>query len=99
MNAIEHGNRGDPSLDVEVVVRRTAESVTVDIADFGRGRPAGDRADPDIELKIAGLQNPRGWGLFLVRQLTDRVDEIADGDRHLVRLVMHTAPTKDGDPS
>ncbi|MCU1472889.1 SpoIIE family protein phosphatase [Amnibacterium sp.] len=89
MNAIEHGNRGDQNLDVEVVVRRTAESITVDVADFGRGRRS--EADiPDIDLKLAGLQAPRGWGLFLVRELTDRVEEITDGDRHIVRLVMHT---------
>ena len=97
MNAIEHGNRGDASLDVEVVVRRTAESITVDIADFGRGRQR--EADvPDIELKLAGLQTARGWGLFLVRKLTDRVEEITDGDRHIVRLVLHTTE-HEGNPS
>lgn len=89
MNAIEHGNRGDESLDIEVVVRRTAESITVDVADFGRGR-RGEADVPDIDLKLAGLQTPRGWGLFLVRELTDRVEEITDGDRHIVRLVMYT---------
>jgi serine phosphatase RsbU (regulator of sigma subunit)/anti-sigma regulatory factor (Ser/Thr protein kinase) len=98
MNAIEHGNRGDPSLDVEVVVRRTAESVTVEIADFGRGR-RDDPDIPDIELKLAGLQTPRGWGLFLVRKLIDRVDEVTDGDRHIVRLVMHVAPAEEGSQS
>jgi anti-sigma regulatory factor (Ser/Thr protein kinase) len=89
MNAIEHGNRGQATLDVSVKVRRTAESVSVDIGDFGRGRQGAPEI-PDIDLKLAGEQTPRGWGLFLVEELVDRVEEFADGDRHVVRLVMRT---------
>lgn len=89
MNAIEHGNRGQVNLDVDVVVRRSAEAVTVEISDFGRGRQQA--ADiPDIDLKLAGLQKSRGWGLFLIENLVDRVEEFADGDRHTVRLTMRT---------
>jgi serine phosphatase RsbU (regulator of sigma subunit)/anti-sigma regulatory factor (Ser/Thr protein kinase) len=96
MNAIEHGNRGDPLLDVSVVIRRTSEAVTVEIGDFGRGRQhAADL--PDLDLKLAGLQQPRGWGLFLVEHLTDRTDEYMDGDRHIVRLVMKLRADDDAD--
>jgi serine phosphatase RsbU (regulator of sigma subunit)/anti-sigma regulatory factor (Ser/Thr protein kinase) len=87
MNAIEHGNRGDAALDVLVTVRRTSEYVTVEVADYGRGVRREAEA-PDLDLKLAGLQTPRGWGLFLVRELVDRVEEFADGDRHVVRLAM-----------
>jgi len=90
MNAIEHGNRAQADLDVAVTVRRTPETVTVDVGDFGRGRRT-PRETPDLDLKLAGLQTPRGWGLFLVEELVDRVEEFADGDRHIVRLVMRTA--------
>ncbi|THG30130.1 ATP-binding SpoIIE family protein phosphatase [Naasia lichenicola] len=90
MNAIEHGNRGDASLDISVTVRRTAESVTVEIGDYGRGMQR-DADIPDIDLKLAGLQTSRGWGLFLVENLTDRAEELTEGDRHIVRLVMHTS--------
>jgi len=89
MNAIEHGNHALPELDVAVTVRRSAEAVSVDIADYGRGRQH-EAETPDLDLKLAGLQTPRGWGLFLVEQLADRVEEFADGDRHVVRLVMRT---------
>jgi len=94
MNAIEHGNRGDAALEVRVVVRRTAEQVSVEIADYGRGVQQLNET-PDIELKLAGLQTPRGWGLFLIEQLVDRVVERVEGERHFVRLVMRTddAPT------
>ncbi len=94
MNAIEHGNRSDAGLDVTVTVRRTAETITVEIGDYGRGRMR-DADIPDIDLKLAGLQPPRGWGLFLVERLVDRVEESADGDRHVVRLVMRIENTND----
>lgn len=89
MNAIEHGNRGDAGLDVTVSVRFGADAVTVDVGDFGRGLRQ-DAEVPDLDLKLAGLQTPRGWGLFLVRELVDRVEEFRDGDRHVVRLTMRT---------
>jgi serine phosphatase RsbU (regulator of sigma subunit)/anti-sigma regulatory factor (Ser/Thr protein kinase) len=96
MNAIEHGNRADPRLDCEVTVRRTAETVVVEIGDFGRGRQKAPIA-PDLDLKLAGLQAPRGWGLFLVQSLVDEVEEFTDGDRHLVRLTMRTSALEGAD--
>lgn len=89
MNAIEHGNRGDATLDVSVLVRRSAEAITVEVGDYGRGRQR-DPDIPDLDLKLAGLQTPRGWGLFLIEQLVDRIEEFTDGERHVVRLVMRT---------
>lgn len=94
MNAIEHGNRENAALDVSVTVRRSAEAIIVEIGDYGRGR-AGDADIPDIDLKLAGLQTARGWGLFLVERLVDRVEEVTVADRHIVRLVMRI----DDDPS
>jgi serine phosphatase RsbU (regulator of sigma subunit)/anti-sigma regulatory factor (Ser/Thr protein kinase) len=92
MNAIEHGNRADAALDVLITARRTSEYVTVEVADFGRGLRQ-DAETPDLDLKLAGLQRPRGWGLFLVRELVDHVEEFGDGDRHVVRLVMRVDGT------
>jgi hypothetical protein len=46
---------------------------------------------PDLEAKLAGLQSPRGWGLFLIRNMVDAMDVSTDGDLHTVRLLMHTA--------
>ncbi len=94
MNAIEHGNHGLSGLDVTVTVRRNAEAVTVEIADFGRGRQRPVEL-PDLEKKLAGVQTPRGWGLFLVGELADKVEEFSEGDGHIVRLTMHTSGTAD----
>lgn len=91
MNAIEHGNRHHEQLPVEVMVKRTPDAVTVDVTDFGRGRDPARAEVPDLELKLAGLQPPRGWGLFLVSSLVDRVEEHTVGDRHTVRLSINAA--------
>ncbi|HUY75577.1 MAG TPA: hypothetical protein VMV29_02325, partial [Ktedonobacterales bacterium] len=43
---------------------------------------------PNLAAKLAGEESPRGWGLFLIRQLVDEARiEIAHG-RHTIRLVI-----------
>ena len=93
MNAIEHGNHNRPELDVVLTVADTGEGVVVSIVDQGGAHaPAPDATPelPDLEMKLAGLQSPRGWGLFLIKNMVDRMDVSTDGDLHTVRLFMHT---------
>ncbi|HEY6539110.1 MAG TPA: ATP-binding protein [Candidatus Dormibacteraeota bacterium] len=90
MNAIEHGNHDQADVLVEVTVVEQDGVVVVAITD--RGGAIGDLeppAEPNLEDKLAGLQTPRGWGLFLIRHMVDAVDEVRDGDRHTVRLTVH----------
>jgi serine phosphatase RsbU (regulator of sigma subunit)/anti-sigma regulatory factor (Ser/Thr protein kinase) len=90
-NAIEHGNRYDPALTVEVVVHAVDGGVQVRVSDRGGAfeLPAPD-AEPDLDAKLAEEQTPRGWGLFLVRHMVDAVDTLPppddDPDRHTVVL-------------
>ena len=89
MNAMEHGNDYRVDLTVTVRVLVDATDVRVQITDHG-DRPAGGEGEvPDIEAKLAGLQRPRGWGLFLIRNMVDDVREVVDDTRHTVELVMH----------
>ena len=88
MNAIEHGNHNQAELDVDIVVRDTDDEVVVTVSDSGgAGAPVGP-THPDLELKLAGLQTPRGWGLFLIENMVDEAEQFNDGDRHIVRLVV-----------
>jgi len=95
MNAIEHGNHNQADVDVDVTVTALDEGVAVSIVDQGGAHaPAPDSAVelPDLDLKLAGLQTPRGWGLFLIQNMVDAMDVSIDGDLHTVRLVMRTSP-------
>ena len=89
MNAIEHGNRNRPEVPVDVEVTAADGDIVVTITDQG-GAPegAGPRAEPDLAAKLAGEQDPRGWGLFLIRNMVDAMDVTTEGTRHTVRLVM-----------
>jgi serine phosphatase RsbU (regulator of sigma subunit)/anti-sigma regulatory factor (Ser/Thr protein kinase) len=83
MNAIEYGSGSDPEVPVEIIVASADGELRVRITDRALGGPIpGDDAEqPDLEAKLAGLQKARGWGLFLIRNMVDRVDVI-QGDGH-----------------
>jgi anti-sigma regulatory factor (Ser/Thr protein kinase) len=44
---------------------------------------------PDIDAKLAGLQSPRGWGLFLIRNMVDELNTSSDDRHHTVELVVN----------
>jgi anti-sigma regulatory factor (Ser/Thr protein kinase) len=102
MNAIEHGNHNRPDIPVDVEVMATDDGIVVAISDAGGdgtadGTAAGLAENPDIDLKLTGEQRPRGWGLFLIRNMVDAMDVTTDGARHTVRLTMRTAaPAAEG---
>ncbi len=88
MNAMEHGNRYSADKPVTVRVMTGSDEVRVQIVDHGGG-PSGDENEvPDIEAKLAGLQRPRGWGLFLIKEMVDEAHESSDGEEHILELVM-----------
>ena len=88
MNAMEHGNgyRADP---VTVRVLSGSGQVRVQITDQGGASTDRESETPDIEAKLAGLQRPRGWGLFLIKNMVDEAHEMSDGKVHTLELVMH----------
>jgi serine phosphatase RsbU (regulator of sigma subunit)/anti-sigma regulatory factor (Ser/Thr protein kinase) len=88
MNAIEHGNQGRPELPVRVHVTATGSAVTVRITDRGGGRPIPDADVPDLQAKLDGLQSPRGWGLFLIKNMVDDLNTWSDEHTHTIELVI-----------
>ena len=70
VNAIKHGNRGDPGKRVRVRYRVTAEEVRAEVEDQGLGFDPDAVDDP---LDEAGLARPRGRGLLLMRHYFDGV--------------------------
>ena len=88
MNAMEHGNRYDPELDVKIQIRTSEKEVSVLITDYGGDRPIPEETYPDLEAMLRGAQAPGGWGLYLIRKMVDEVNITSDGETRVVELVM-----------
>jgi serine phosphatase RsbU (regulator of sigma subunit)/anti-sigma regulatory factor (Ser/Thr protein kinase) len=97
MNAIEHGNKEHPDLPVLVKVTSRGGTLSVTITDHGGGAELPEAETPDLEAKLEGLQKPRGWGLFLIKNMVDEMNVTTDGEHHIVELVMHVRGEADGD--
>jgi anti-sigma regulatory factor (Ser/Thr protein kinase) len=82
MNAIEHGNKYQEDLPVEIEVLANKQALSVRITDHGGGQTIPDPETPDLEAKLAGDQSPRGWGLFLIKNMVDEMNVLVGGPEH-----------------
>ena len=87
MNALEHGNKYREDLTVKIMVRAAPSILSVQITDHGGGQQIPEPETPDLEAKLAGLQSPRGWGLFLIKQMVDEMHVTTDETHHSVELI------------
>jgi serine phosphatase RsbU (regulator of sigma subunit)/anti-sigma regulatory factor (Ser/Thr protein kinase) len=99
MNAIEHGNEGRVDLPIAVEVLTSETDLKVRITDQGGEGAIPEVETPDIEAKLEGLQKPRGWGLFLIKNMVDDMNVESNGSHHTVELVLHLKGAADGDDS
>jgi len=89
MNAMEHGNKYQPDKPVTIQVLVSQATLMVRIRDQGNGKPIAEPHTPDLEAKLAELQSPRGWGLFLIKNLVDDVHVISDEHHHTLELILY----------
>ena len=90
MNAMEHGNRYRPEVPVKIQVLASDADLLVRITDQGGSPvPDPDKEVPDLEAKLEGLQSPRGWGLFLIKNMVDEMHITSDAVHHTIELVIH----------
>jgi len=75
-----------------VRVSVTGDELMVRIVDNGGGKEIPEAETPDLEAKLAGLQKPRGWGLFLIQNMVDAMRVTTHDGRHTVELVVHRQP-------
>ncbi len=68
VNAMVHGNEGDPALDVEAEIRCDGESWRLTVSDQGGGFSADDVPDPDDS---ASLLLEHGRGIRIMRAWLD----------------------------
>jgi serine phosphatase RsbU (regulator of sigma subunit)/anti-sigma regulatory factor (Ser/Thr protein kinase) len=99
MNAMEHGNGYRADLPVLIRVLASPEELTVRVIDQGRDAPIGVPEVPDLEAKLANMQTPRGWGLFLIRSMVDEMRVSSDETHHTVELIVRLGePGEPGGP-
>jgi anti-sigma regulatory factor (Ser/Thr protein kinase) len=92
LNAMEHGNHFDADRPVTVRVVASDTELRITVSDQGGVIPAGSGEAPDIDAKLAGRQSPRGWGLFLIRNMVDDMTDETDEVSHRLHLRLRLPP-------
>jgi anti-sigma regulatory factor (Ser/Thr protein kinase) len=96
LNAMEHGNHYRAELPVLIEVSASDTQLSVKITDEGSGPPAFHSETPDLEAKLEGMQTPRGWGLFLIKNMVDDMEVTGDEHHHTVELILHLDTQTEG---
>jgi serine/threonine-protein kinase RsbW len=89
LNAMEHGNHYRAELPVLIEVSASDTQLSAKITDEGSGPPAFHAETPDLEAKLKGMQTPRGWGLFLIKNMVDGMEVTGDEHHHTVELLLN----------
>ena len=95
MNAIEHGNECRSEVPVRLKVSASRAALTIQVVDQGGAIELPPAETPDLEAKLAGLQTPRGWGLYLMRAMVDELEVTSDGDERTVELTIRLDSDKE----
>ena len=88
INAIEHGHKMDASMKVGVILDVEEMNLQVTVQD--KGTEIGPVETPNIDDKVEGKSDRRGWGIFLIKNLVDEVNfETTPEGGNLVRMIIH----------
>src|SRR6266581_6487391 len=71
INAIQHGNKADPSKKATLKISSTGDSIEIIVEDQGCGFTLDKIADP---TENANLLKPSGRGILIIRSFMDEVD-------------------------
>ena len=86
-NAILRGNNDDPSKHVQVTASVDSTRVVIEVIDEGEGFDIDEcTLDPTTPDNV---DREDGRGLFLMRQLMDRVERFDDARGNVVRLTLN----------
>jgi serine/threonine-protein kinase RsbW len=96
-NAMLRGNKEDPAKRVRIRVIVEPAGLVIEITDEGRGFDL--EACTQDPTTAANVMREDGRGLFLMRRLTDRVDQFTEPHglaRNVVRLTIKRPPAANG---
>ncbi len=96
MNAMEHGNHYRVEVPVRVQVLCQAERLVVRVTDQGGEVDLSRIPVPNLDAKLSGMQSPRGWGLFLIKNMVDEMEVKVNGQEHILELFFDLKEGKNG---
>jgi serine/threonine-protein kinase RsbW len=82
-NAIEHGNQHNLEVKVLIVLTIQEKSLALNVVD------QGCRPIPVLPIEREPKSNNRGWGMFLIKNLMDEVEVVAQPGRNEIKMVIH----------
>ena len=77
-NAIQHGNRENGSLQIDVSVLDSTNSICFSVRDEGSGFDFNNLPDPTAP---DNLLKENGRGIFLMKNLADKVEFLGEGNQ------------------
>lgn len=83
INALEHA--GVDELPVDVVLTMTKKKLVIFVRDYGKGFEPDSVEEPVIEKKL-GTNKKRGWGLKLMRTMSDDIS--IESDEHGTKITL-----------
>lgn len=87
MNAIEHGNKLDAA--TRVGIRLTLDNGRLQVTVQDKGSGIGKIRAPDLDSRIEGKTDPRGWGIFLIENLMDEVTFESTAEGNVVKMIIY----------
>ena len=85
-NAIIHGNKNNPTKDVLITVDKITKEVVFSITDHGGGFDYTNLPDPTAP---ENLEKPDGRGIFLMKNLSDKVEFFNEGRKVSITFVVN----------
>lgn len=85
-NAIIHGNQNNPEKLVEINVDSELKEVVFSIIDAGGGFDFTNLPDP---IAPENLEKPNGRGIFLMKNLSDKVEFFDEGRKVCITFVVN----------
>ena len=75
-NAITHGNKGNPVKEIDISLKSSLNAIQFTVCDQGEGFDFNQLPDPTAP---ENLEKENGRGVFLMKQLADKVEFIENG--------------------
>lgn len=85
LNAMEHGHGFNSGKMIKITFQARPGLLVADVADKG---PAFKIPSPRPTLQVDGVENVRGWGLFLMKNLMTRLEVHRSHGGNVVRLIL-----------